>query len=172
MTARAKPNDLSQWNGPAAKYGKFDYISHFYTLDEMLNDDFFGLCDWLQPYDMIWITDCEDQIMVVRVDDYDRGTMKCMLSRLERMHAQPVVELRSDFPDDPGFIYRWRPGRTGGHSVITEKGEVVAVKFNSREEAQRFIHNFYESGQLAVKPENDPGVLLSKNAKIYKPAGG
>lgn len=167
---RAKEKDLKQWSGFASK-ARYDYDSEDYRLEEMLNDEFFGLCcSLLKKGDIIVITDCEDQILTVRVDVVDKPGMKVWMSALERQFANPVVAPRqTQLAHDPGLTYRWRTTRAGGHSIVTRTGEVVAINFGSREHAQRAIELMYESGNLTPPYGHEPTAQFVKGARVFRP---
>ncbi len=167
---RAKNKDLQLWSSSNGK-ARYDYDSKEYRLADMLTDDFFGQCDLLRVGDQIFITDCEDQIMVVRVDTLERGVRKAWLSKLERIYAHPVVELRADHPDDPGLVYRFRTTAAGGHSIVTGTGEVVAINFKSRESATQAIAAMYEKGSFEPPKGCEPTAQFVKGAKIFKQGG-
>lgn len=171
IEVQADPKHLSVWSGPSAQFGRMDYRTDQYRLGDMLNDKFFGLC-WshLKAGDYITITDCEDQLMTIRVDSIDRQTRKVFISRIERLHAIPCVDLKSDLPDDPGLTYRYRSPKAGGHAIITGQGEVYAINFDTRTEAERAIANAYDTTIFQPPAGHEPREpYVSKNAKIYQP---
>lgn len=167
---RAKEKDLQQWSGFAAK-ARYDYDSVDYRLEEMLNNDFFGLCcSLLKKGDLITITDCEDQIVTVRVDSVDKTGMQVWLSAVERQFANPIVAPRqTKLAHDPGLTYRWRTTRAGGHSIVTRTGEVVAINFGSREHAQRAVEQMYETGNLTPPYGHEPTAQFVKGARVFRP---
>lgn len=169
---RAKEADLVLWSSNSSLRGRYDYITDRFLLTEMLNDDFFGVCfALLQVNDIITITDAEDQIMDVRVDEIDKRKLKCRISKLERRYATPVVELRDDLPDDPGLVYRYRPTRAGGHSIVTGHGELFAINFETRSDAERAIANVYDQKVFEAPAGHEPAPpFVSPNAKIFKRA--
>lgn len=169
MGVFAKQEDLHLW-GQGGDYARYDYVSEHYLMSEMLRNDFFCNCTYLlRKGDWIYMTDCEDQIMVVRVDSVDQPMRIVFLSKLERVYAQPVVELKPDLPDDIGLIYRHRPTRAGGHSIVTAKGEVFAINFPTRQEVERAIANCYESKVFEAPHGHEPtSDYVSANSKIYK----
>jgi hypothetical protein len=170
VVLRALRNDLTLWSGASAKRGRYDLDCKDHRLSEILTDDFLGDVDFLQPGDYITITDCEDQIVTVRVDLMDKQARKCYLSRIDRLYAMPVVELKTDLPDDPGLTYRYRAPRAGGHSVVTADGEVFAINFANRTEAERAISNAYETKVFIAPAGHEPAEpFISRNAKVYKP---
>lgn len=106
---RAKEKDLKQWSGFASK-ARYDYDSDEYRIEEMLNNDFFGLCcALLKKGDLITITDCEDQIITVRVDNVDRPGMQVWLSSIERLYAHPIAPVRKEIKNDLRRLSRLRP---------------------------------------------------------------
>ncbi len=169
MTLRAEQKNLSCWSGVGAKGARFDYSNDDHRLSDMLNDDYFGLCvPLLKKGDWIYLTDCEDQIMVVRVDYADRGSRTVKLSRIERLFAIPVVELKTDNPEDPGLVWRWRARAGGGHSIMNAKGEVVAVNFANKELAEQAIAIMYEKGVFVAPTGHEPTSQFVKNAAVAR----
>jgi hypothetical protein len=166
---RAREADLQVW-GQGGNRGRYDYTTEQYLMAEMLNDDFFGACfALLRPGDYITITDAEDQILIVRIDEVNKASLKVYLSKMERVYAMPVVTAREGVKNDPGLVYRWRPSRSGGHSVITARGEVFAVDFANRGEAERCIENCYDNGVFEAPHGHEVTERhVSKNAKIYQ----
>lgn len=157
------------WSGASAKRGRFDYDTPDFRMQEMVNDTFFGDC-WsiLKPGDYITVTDCEDQVITVRVDLVDKHARKVFLSKMERIYAMPVVEIDEDLPDDPGLVYRYRSPRGGGHSIVTKSGAVFAINFDTRVEAERTIANCYEEKIFEVPAGHEPTEdYVSKNTKIW-----
>lgn len=167
---RAKEKDLKQWSGFASK-ARYDYDSDEYRIEEMLNNDFFGLCcALLKKGDLITITDCEDQIITVRVDNVDRPGMQVWLSSIERLYAHPIAPVRKEIKNDPGFVYRWRSTRGGAHSIITRTGEVVAINFSSREHAERAIAHMYQTGEFAPPYGHEPTAqFVSASTRVFRP---
>lgn len=167
-TIRCRERDLEQWSNGQSRT-RFDHSSKDYTLKDMLNEDYFGAC-WalLRPGDYVWITDCEDQTVVVRIDMVDKASMKVAMSTIEKLHAHPIVDNRSDDPNDPGLVYRYRSVRGGGHCIVTEHGEVVAIEFPTREHAEQAIAVMYETRHFSPPPNHDPEGRI-KSAKIFKP---
>ena len=166
---RAKESDLKPWSTGPGKT-RYDYDTPDFRLEEMLNDDFFGHCTvLLRKGDLITITDCEDQIMVVRVDTMDRPSMKAWLSQIERLHAHPVVAIRKDVSFDPGLTYRWRAVRGGGHAIITRSGEIVAINFPSKEHALHAIEVMYKTGNFNPPAGREPFAQFVKGASIFRP---
>lgn len=167
---RAKEQDLQLW-GQGGTCARYDYTSHDYLMSEMLRNDFLCDCTYLlRKGDFIYITDCEDQIVVVRVDEVDKGARLVFISKIERLYALPVINARKGAPkDDIGLIYRWRPTRAGGHSVITAAGEVFAINFETKSEAERAVANCYETGIFVPPFGHEPTVqYVSSNSKIYR----
>ena len=169
VSLRALRNDLTLWSGSSARRGRYDLDCRDHKLSEILNEDYLGDIDFLQAGDYIWITDCFDQIMTVRVDLIDKQARKCYLSRIDRLYAIPVVELKEELPDDPGLTYRFRGPRGGGHSVMTAAGEVFATGFDNRVDAERCIANCYAEKVFVPPAGHEPTGEIVKNAKIYKP---
>lgn len=170
---RAKETDVKPWSHGPGKT-RFDYENSNWRLEEMLNEDFFGLCTYLvRPGDMIWITDCEDQIVVVRADLVDKMTKKIWLSVIERFNAMPVVPIRKDLAKeitvDPGLAYRWRATRGGGHSILTRSGEIVAINFPSKDHALHAIEAMYRTGNFTPPPGREPIEQFVKGAKLFRP---
>jgi hypothetical protein len=171
MAVQAKESDLQLW-GQGGNCARYDYNSEHYLMSDMLTNDFFCNCTYLlRKGDFIYITDAEDQIIVVRVDEVDQGSRRVVLSKVERLYALPVVTINEDLPDDPGLTYRWRPTRAGGHSIITAAAEVFAVNFPNRQEAERAIANIYESKVFEAPHGHEPtAATVSANTKTYKRA--
>ena len=170
VSVQADPKHLSVWSGSGAAFGRLDYRTDEYRLSDMLNDSFFGLC-WamLKDGDFITVIDCEDQIMTIRVDRVERNTRKVFISRIERLYAMPAVELKTELPDDPGLVYRFRPTKSGGHSIVTAQGELFAINFETRTDAERAIARCYEDQSFAVPAGHEPvEPYVSPNAKIYR----
>lgn len=169
MAVFAKETDLQIW-GQGGNRARYDYTSTEYLMSEMLTNEFFGLCTMLvRVGDYITITDAEDQIIVVRVDETDKQAQLCYISKVERLYALPVVTTKSDNPDDPGLTYRWRPTRAGGHSVITAKGEVFSINHDTKNEALRCIANCAETGVWVPPHGHEPTArFVSDNTKIYR----
>ncbi len=166
---RAKENELKPWSHGPGKT-RFDYDNANWRLEEMLNEDFFGFCTALiRQGDLITITDCEDQIMVVRADVVDKMAQKLWISAVERLYAHPVVTPRKDVSYDPGLTYRWRSPRGGGHAVITRTGEVVAINFPSKEHALHCIELMYKTGNFAPPAGREPTEQHVKGAKAFQP---
>ena len=178
---RANRDDLIPWSDAAAIHTRWDYDSSEYLLVEMLNDHFFGDCwDLLKGDDsdrkrsrrrhFITITDAEDQIVTVRVDLVDKVARKVFLSRIDRLYAMPVVELKEELPDDPGLTYRYRSLRGGGHAILTSDGSVFGILYETRTDAEREIANCYETKIFVPSAGHEPTPqYVSANAKIYKP---
>lgn len=170
MGVHAKEADLQIWSqgGTTARY---DYTSAEYLMSEMLTNDFFCNCTLLlRKGDFIYMTDCEDQIMVIRIDEVDKSSRFIFLSKIERLYATPVVAV-SGVVNDPGLIYRWRPTRAGGHSIITAAGEVFAINFETKEQANRCIANCLETKVFEAPFGHEPTAqYVSANAKTYRPA--
>ena len=170
VSLRALRNDLTLWSGSSARRGRYDYDSKEFRMSEMLTDDFFGDIDFLQAGDYITITDCEDQVMTVRVDLIEKRERKCRLSRIERLYVMPIAEIRDDLPDDPGLVYRNRGPRGGGHSIVCADGSVFAINFETRTDAERAIANCYETKVFLAPAGHEPtDKFVSQNAKAYKP---
>ncbi len=169
MTAnlRADEKYISCWSGAGAQYGRWDYRHEDHFLPDMLNDDYFGsLTHLLKPGDWIYIQDAEDMLMTVRVDYADRASHKVTLTRIEKLSTLPVVTLRSDFPDDPGMIYKWRGRAGGGHSIMNARGEVVAIMFPTRELAVQAIAVMYDKKIFTPPPGHEPTRNYVKNAPV------
>lgn len=177
---RADRDDLVPWSDAAAIHTRWDYDTNQYLLEEMLNDHFFGDCwDLLGSNEpdrkhsrrrhYITITDAADQIMVVRVDSVEKQARIVRLSKIERLYAQPVVELKDELPDDPGLVYRYRGPRGGGHAVICADGSVWAVNFVTRTDAERAIANAYDEKIFSPPAGHEPTADIVKGAKIYQP---
>lgn len=168
MGVQAKEVDLQIW-GQGGNRARYDYTSDYYLMSEMLTNEFFGLCTYLiRKGDYIYITDCEDQIIVVRADEVDQQAHMVFLSKIERLYAIPVVAPSED-ADSPGLIYRWRPTRAGGHSIITANAEVFAINFPTKQEAQRCIANCNETKIYAAPHGHEPTLqYVSANAKVYQ----
>jgi hypothetical protein len=169
VSNRALRKDLTCWSGASAKRGRYDFDSQEHKLSEILNDDYFGDIDYLQPGDYIHITDCFDQIVTVRIDLTDRKARKAYLSRIERLYSLPAVEIRDELPDDPGLTYRSRGTRGGGHCILTGDGSVFAISFDTRTDAERAIANCYESKIFIPPAGHEPSEEFVKNAKIWQP---
>jgi hypothetical protein len=168
MIPRAEEKRLRCWSGVGAEFGRYDYRVEDHRLEDILNDEYFGTCvHLLRNGDMINIVDLEDQIMMVRVDHVDRGMRRVLLSKIERLHAFPVVTT-SDDPEDPGLVWRWRSRLGGGHSIMNKRGEVVAVNYASREEAEQAIKIMYENKTFSPKPEHAPTKQFVRTAPIAK----
>jgi hypothetical protein len=166
---RAKETDLKPWSHGPGKT-RFDYDNANWRIDEMLNDDFFGFCaSLLRLGDLITITDCEDQIVVVRVDTLDKANQKVWISAIERLYAHPVVAARKDVSYDPGLVYRWRSPRGGGHAIITRTGAVVAINFPSKEHALHAIELMYKTGNFAPPAGREPTDQFVKGANVFQP---
>ncbi len=166
---RAEEKMLSCWSGPGAQFGRYDYKHEEHRLSDMLNDDYFGSITYaLRPGDHIMITDCEDQIMNVRVDHIERHQHKVYLSRLERIYAMPVVTLDSENPDDPGLVRRWRARNGGGHSIMTAKGELVAISFPSKEVAEQAIRIMYETKRFIPPVGHEPTKQFVRDTPIFR----
>jgi hypothetical protein len=173
MVARAREEKMGCWSGSSALFGRYDYHDDQFRLEEMLNDDFFGsVYAMLRKGDLITITDCEDQIMVVRVDYVDRGALKVWLSKIERLYAMPVVALDTQLEYDPGLVYRWRAQRGGGHSILAADGSVVAINFSSRQEAEKVIAGMYKLKEFAAPAGHEPVEPFVKEAKAFRPGRG
>lgn len=163
---RAKESDLKLWSGVSSK-ARYDYDATDYLLDEMLNNDFFGYCtSLLRKGDQITITDAEDQIVIVRVDDVLKPERQVWLSTLERKHAYPVVVIKHE--SDPGLVYRWRTTRGGGHAIVTRTGLVAGINFGSREEALRVIDDMYRENTFIPPYGHDPAGVV-KEALVFRP---
>jgi len=164
---RAKEKDLKLWSSAHAR-ARYDYDADEYLLDEMLNDEFFGGCHAiLKNGDYITITDAEDQVIIVRVDFIDKKALTVGLSKMERLHALPVVKPREDVVNDPGLAHRWRTSRGGGHSIITAKGELVGIQYASKDDAERAIAIMYENAKFIPAPAHMPTRQFAKNIKIF-----
>lgn len=166
---RCDEKQLSQWSGSGAVFGRYDYRHTEHRLNDMLNDDYFGnATHLLRIGDYITIIDCEDQILTVRIDYLDRHSMKAHLSRIERLYALPVVALRDDIPNDPGLVWKWRSRAGGGHSIMTAKGEVLAINFPTREVADQAIRIMYDRKVFAAPPGHEPTKQYVRDAPVYK----
>jgi hypothetical protein len=166
---RASEKHISLWSGSGAAFGRYDYRPEEHRLFDMLNDDYFGdLAYMFRNGDMITIIDCEDQILTVRVDHVERTSRKVYLSRIERLYAMPVVALRSDVPDDPGLAWRWRARQGGGHSIVTAKGELVAINFPSKEVAEQAIAIMYKNKVFSPPVGHEPTAQYVRDAPIYR----
>jgi hypothetical protein len=169
MTIRSDEKKISCWSGAGAEFGRYDYRHDEHRLSDMLTDDYFGNNAIIfRIGDIITLIDCEDQIMTVRVDHIERSSLKLYLSRLERIHAMPVVTLKSDFPDDPGLVWRWRARFGGGHSIITAKGEIVAVNFPSKEVAEQAIAIMYQNKKFTPPVGHEPTKQYVRDTPIFK----
>lgn len=169
---RADRKDLTLWSGSSAARGRYDYDSDTHRLDEICDDRYFGDCyDLLQKGDYITATDCEDQIMTLRVDLIDKSARKVFLSRIERLYASPVVALKNELPEDPGLVYRYRTPRAGGHAIMTAAGEVHSINYDTRTDAERAIARMYDEKIFEVPAGHEPvEPYVSKNTKVYKRA--
>ncbi len=163
---------ISCWSGAGAEFGRYDYRTEQHRLADILTNDYFGNAYHLfRIGDMITVIDCEDQIMVVRVDHIERGALKVYLSRIERLYALPVTGKASDFPEDPGLCWRWRARNGGGHSIVTAKGEVVAVNFPSKDVAEQAIAIMYEKKIFSAPSGHEPTSQFVKDAPVFRWAG-
>jgi hypothetical protein len=166
---RAKEAHLIPWSVGHGKT-RYDYDNADWRLAEMLHDDFFGMCVALiRKGDLITITDCEDQIVTVRVDAVDKAAMKVWLSLVERLYAMPVVPIRKDVPNDPGLTYRWRSARGGGHAIVTRSNEIVAINFPSKEHAMQAIEVMYKTGNFTPPAGREPTAQFVSEAKLFRP---
>lgn len=169
MTIRCDEKLISCWSGAGAEFGRYDYRQENHRLSDMMTDDYFGNAYHLfRPGDMIYAFDCEDQGMVFRVDHVERATLKVYLSRIERLYAQPVVALRGDVANDPGLVWRWRARNGGGHSIITAKGEVVAINFPSKEVAEQAIRIMYDRSNFTAPSGHEPTNQFVKDAPVFR----
>lgn len=166
---RSDEKRLSLWSGAGAEYGRYDYRHEDHRLHDILNTDYFGNNGHLfRVGDMITIIDCEDQIMVVRVDHIERAQLKVYLSRIERLYAMPVVKLDSENPDDPGLCWKWRPRASGGHSIMTAKGEIVALNFPSKEVTEQAIKIMYDRKNFTPPVGHEPTRQYVRDTPIYR----
>ncbi len=168
MLPRAEEKQLSCWSGAGAAFGRYDYRTEEHRVEDMMNEEYFGNCTHLlKKGDMITIIDAESQILTILIDHIDRGMRRVLFSRVERLHAFPVVTTSED-PEDPGLVWRWRSRNGGGHSILNKKGEVVAINYASREEAEQAVKIMYETKTFSPKPENAPTKQFVRTTPIAK----
>lgn len=155
---RANERGLMQWSG-AAQRARYDYISENHLIDDMLNDFYFGGC-WatLRKGDLITITDAEDKMITVRVDDIDRASLRASLSIIERLSVVPVID-KTD--NSLGIAYRWRGPRGGGHSIVTADA-VIAINFASKEAVDTAISVMRQNNSLVPPRGHEPAGYVKK----------
>jgi hypothetical protein len=180
---RAKENELL---APNAGFNLYHYTSDVYLMSEMLHPHFFGVC-WalLKKGDHVLITDAEDKIVQVRVDSVERQTLKVELSVIVELTAKPIIAQQLNAsPGAPKLAHRWRAKRGGSHSIVNEDGKVLAVNFDSKQDAENHIGLMYQIGKFVAPKGHEPTpqtvsnpgmVYLDSGAtlhELYKDVGG
>lgn len=129
----ANPSCLSTWAPARTGSGKsrHDYDSKDHVLSEMMNETYWStLIGDIVPGDLIWITDAESAMAIIRIDWIDTKARTVGISLQERLTERAVVA-------GDGMAVKYRGPRGGLWCVLDDAGEIISRDNRTRDEAER-----------------------------------
>lgn len=131
----ARQHWLHSWNIGTAR-GRHDYDSTDHVLDEMMHAGYFGaIYHCFKRGDYIYVTDAEQKLCTLIVEDVDATNRRVTFSILEKIESKPVTAETDE--KDTGLVIKWRGPRGGLFCIIDKDGNVLKSELRNKVEAEQ-----------------------------------
>ncbi len=131
----ARQQWLHSWNIDTQR-GRHDYDCEEHKLEEMMSAGYFGaIHQCFKRGDYIYVTDAEQKLTTLVVEDVEPANRLVRFSVLERFETK-LVTADSD-EKDIGMAIKWKGPRGGMFCIVDKEGNVLQSELRNKVEAER-----------------------------------